>query len=566
MTGNGSSIPERAIPERADVLVIGGGINGISTFRELALQGIDVVLVERDDFCSGASAALSRMVHGGLRYLENGEFRLVRQSLQERDRLLRNAPHYVSPLPTLVPVTARFRGTLATIGAFLGIAERPQARPGLMIRTGLALYDLLSWRSRTMPRHRGIGRAKLQRLAKGITRRAVAGVLYYDARVTQPERLGIELLLDTEAETGARAFSYTEITGRDGDGLAWRDRLTGASGRIAPRVVVNATGAWVDVVGGAIGPATNRRRVQGTKGSHLMIRNRALQEALGDRMIYFENADGRICIAFNHANAAMVGSTDIRIDDPDDAVCLDDEKRYMLEALGGIFPELEVGEDEIVHVFTGVRPLPVSEDEATGRISRDHAVEVDPAGALPFAVLTLIGGKWTTFRAFGEEVADLALAQLGRPRRVGTHDLAIGGGRGFPRDAEARSRWQRDQATAAGLPLARFQALSERYGSRAVAVARFLGEGPDAPVAAAPDYSRRELQYLIETERVRDIGDLLLRRTLLGMEGRITPALVAEVGDLVASALGWTEAETTAAATRFDDIMARRHRVQAAQH
>ncbi|WP_034853249.1 glycerol-3-phosphate dehydrogenase/oxidase [Inquilinus limosus] len=559
MTGNGSSVPERA-----EVLVIGGGINGISTFRELALQGIDVVLVERDDFCSGASAALSRMVHGGLRYLENGEFRLVRQSLQERDRLLRNAPHYVFPLPTLVPVTARFRGTLATIGAFLGLCGRPQARPGLMIRTGLALYDLLTWCSRTMPRHRGIGRAKLQRLAKGITQRAVAGVLYYDARVTHPERLGIELVLDTEAETGARAFSYTEITGRDGDGLAWRDRMTGASGTIAPRVVVNATGAWVDLVGGAIGPATNRRRVQGTKGSHLMIRNRALQEALDGRMIYFENDDGRICIAFNHAGAALVGSTDIRIDDPDDAVCLDDEKRYMLAALAGIFPDLDVRDDEIVHVFTGVRPLPVSDDEATGRISRDHSVEVDPPGALPFAVLTLIGGKWTTFRAFGEEVADLALAQLGRARKVDTRDRPIGGGRGFPRDPDALARWQRDQAQAMGLPLQRFQVLAQRYGSRAVAVARFLGEGPDAPLAAAPDYSRRELQYLIETERVRDIGDLLLRRTLLGMEGRVTAALVAEAGGLIASVLGWTEAEAAAAAARFEDIMARRHRVQAA--
>lgn len=558
MAGNGSSIPTRA-----DVLVIGGGINGISTFRELALQGVDVVLVERDDFCSGASAALSRMVHGGLRYLENGEFRLVRQSLQERDRLLRNAPHYVSPLPTLVPVTARVQGTLATIGAFLGLSDRPKVRPGLMIRLGLALYDILSWRSRTMPRHRGISRSKLHRLAKGITQRAVAGVLYYDARVTQPERLGIELLLDVEAETGAQAFSYTEITGRDGDGLAWRDRMTGASGRISPRIVVNATGAWVDLVGGAIGPGTNRRRVQGTKGSHLMIRNPQLQEALGDRMIYFENTDGRICIAFNHADAAMIGSTDIRIDDPDDAVCLESEKQYILAALGGIFPDLEIREDEIAHVFTGVRPLPISDNETTGRISRDHAVEIDPPGALPFTVLTLIGGKWTTFRAFGEEVADLALAALGWSRRVGTHDLAIGGGRDFPRDPEARDPWLREQAQATGVPLPRFRTLAERYGSRAVAMARFIAEGPDAPLAAAPDYSRREMQYLIETERVRDIGDLLLRRTLLGMQGRITPALVTEATGLIAPALGWAADDATAAITRFEHIMARRHRVQA---
>src|SRR6186713_3291486 len=154
-----------SVPEKADVVVIGGGINGISTFRELALQGVDVVLLERDDFCSGASAALSRMVHGGLRYLENGEFHLVRQSLEERDRLLKNAPHCVSPLPTLVPVATRFKGTLPAFAAFLGVKTKQQRRPGAVIRVGLTLYDILSRKSRTMPRHRWIGRKALGEMA-----------------------------------------------------------------------------------------------------------------------------------------------------------------------------------------------------------------------------------------------------------------------------------------------------------------------------------------------------------------------------------------------------------------
>ena len=554
------------VPEKADVVVIGGGINGISTFRELALQGVDVVLLERDDFCSGASAALSRMVHGGLRYLENGEFHLVRQSLEERDRLLRNAPHCVSPLPTLVPVATRFKGTLPAIASFFGAKTKQQRRPGAVIRVGLTLYDILSRKSRTMPRHRWIGRKALREMAPGITREAMAGILYYDAQVNHPERIGLEMVLDTEADVGGgtRAFSYTEVVGGDGGTLRWRDRLTGEQGRIAPRLVVNATGAWVDRVENAIRPAANRRRVQGTKGSHLMVRNPALEKALDGHMIYYEHSDGRICIAFNHAGASMVGSTDIRIDDPDAAVCLEDEKRYMLGALAGVFPDIAIADDEIVHVFTGVRPLPASEDEATGRISRDHQVNVEPAGPLPFPVLTLIGGKWTTFRAFGEEVADAALAELGLSRTVDTSELAIGGGRGFPTDPTRRSRWMQEGANVAGVPEERFVQLAKRYGSRAVDMARFVSEGPDTGLVSAPDISRREMLYLIANERVRRIDDLLLRRTMLGIEGRVSPELVAEAAGLMAEAFGWSEEEKAGAVENFETIMARRHRVQAA--
>lgn len=559
MTPDGAS---PAVPETADVLVIGGGINGISTFRELALQGVKVVLLERGDFCSGASAALSRMVHGGLRYLENGEFRLVRQSLTERDRLLRNAPHCVSPLPTVVPVTARMRGTLHALASFVVPLSGPRRHPGLVVRAGLLLYDLLAWRGRSMPRHRGLSRAALRALMPGITTEAVGGVLYHDARVTHPERLGLEMVLDTEAETSSRALSYTEVVGAEDGVVLWRDQLTGATGRIAPRIVINATGAWVDRVEQAIRPGSNRKRVQGTKGSHLMIRHPGLIAALGERMVYYENRDGRVCIAFVHAGAAMVGSTDIRLDDPDAAVCLDSEKSYMLEALSSVFPGIAVREDQIVHAFTGVRPLPVGEGGPTGRISRDHSVEVDPAGVRPYPVLTLVGGKWTTFRAFGEEVADIALAELGRTRTVHTGDLVIGGGRGLPLLGPARDAWLATSAAEAGLELRRFAALVARYGARAREVAAFMAMASDAPLENAPDYSRREILFLVERERVREIGDLLLRRTTLAIEGRATPALAAEIGALLASVLGWSAADTDAARARFAERFERDHRVQ----
>ncbi len=550
------------IPDAPDVLIIGGGINGISTFRELALQGVDVVLIERGDFCEGASAALSRMVHGGLRYLENGEFRLVQESLLERDRLLRNAAHVVFPLPTVVPLGHWWKGTLPTIASFFGAARKPAARPGVMVRLGLTLYDILSWQSRSLARHRGLSRARLARMVPGITPEAVGGVLYHDARVTLPERLGVEMILDTEACTSSRAFTYTELVGAEGDALLWRDRLTGETGRITPRLVVNATGAWVDRVERLLRPGQNRARVQGTKGSHLMIRNVELAAALADHMVYYENRDGRICIAFNHLGLSMVGSTDIRVDDPDSALCGADEKAYMLASLHNVFPDLSISDDQIVHVFTGVRPLPISQAGATARISRDHSVEVDATGPRP--VLTLIGGKWTTFRAFGAEVADLALARLGLTRRVGTENLPIGGGRDLPQGA-ALAAWIEQQAALHGLPRARMDTLVQRYGSRAAMAAAFLVAAPDAPLATAPDHSRRECLWLVAHEKVRDLSDLLMRRTSLGIEGRVTAALMAETAPLLGAALNWTQPETDAAIDRLRATLARHHRVQPAR-
>lgn len=552
-------MPNPPIPNDTEVLVIGGGINGISTFRELALQGVKVVLIERGDFCEGASSALSRMVHGGLRYLENGEFRLVQESLKERDRLLRNAPHLVFALPTIVPLNSWWKGTVATIASFLGAKQKSAARPGMVVRLGLTLYDILSWRSRSLPRHQGLSRLALSRRVPGITPNAVGGVLYHDARVTLPERLGVELLLDAEVAGSALAFNYTELVSSKDGSLIWRDKFTGETGDIAPRVIVNATGAWVDKVEMILGPNRNRMRVQGTKGSHLMIRNRELYAALGDQMVYYENDDGRICIAFNHLGLSMVGSTDIRVDDPDTALCLADEQTYMLAALQGVFPDIAVRDDEIVHVFTGVRPLPISEAGVTARISRDHSVDVDNSGTWP--TLTLIGGKWTTFRAFGAEVADAALLLLGQSRKVGTENLPIGGGRDFPNKAALPS-WIKDHAERHRLLEVRMVNLAARYGTRAISAAVFLTAAPDHPLASAPDYSKREIQWLIQSEKVRDLSDILIRRTSLGIEGRVTDALMDETAAILAETLNWTPAETEASVARLIATLALRHRVQ----
>ncbi|BDW87667.1 glycerol-3-phosphate dehydrogenase/oxidase [Thalassospira tepidiphila] len=539
---------DKVIPKQATVVVVGGGINGISVFRDLALQGVDVVLLEQRDFCSGASAALSRMVHGGLRYLENGEFRLVRQSLQERDFLLRNAPHYVFPLPTLVPIFDTVHGSLASLKRFVGLRSGPSRRSAIMIKIGLMLYDWLSRKSRTMPAHRFVSRKQLQTMAPDLSQDAKFGAIYYDAWVKYPERLGVEMILDTEkACPNASAHSYIGVEKVEGTELHWRDRLTGETGTITPDLVVNATGAWVDFTNLALSGGQENdtpRFVRGTKGSHLMIRNAKLASALGDQMVYYENADGRICIAFNYLGVSLVGSTDILIDDPELARCEESEKDYMLGALRFVFPEIEIARDDIVHVFTGVRPLPVSDADATGRISRDHSYrEQETDEKRDFPVVSLIGGKWTTFRVFGEEIADVVLRRLGRKRVCDTRRLKIGGGRDFPNSESDLDDWIGVELIDLAVDRPTLERLAERYGSRARDIARFCQAEPDGPLVAAETYSRREIEFLIRNEKVRSLSDILLRRTGIGLEGWITPNLIEEIGTLMSGVLGWSAAE-----------------------
>lgn len=540
-----------ALRERPDiaVLVIGGGINGISVFRELALQGVDVVLAENGDYCSGASAALSRMVHGGLRYLENGEFKLVRESLAERDRLLKNAPHYVAPLPTTVPIFDIFSGIANGAVRFLGLTRRPSRRGALVIKAGLTLYDLFTSARRLMPTHRFRGRAETLRTWPAINPAIRSSATYYDAWVSRPERLGLEMLFDAMAASpSVRALNYASVMSTDA-GLALTDGLTGEVLPIRPTLIINATGGWIDLTNKAMGVAAPRM-MGGTKGSHLIVDNAELYGALGGHMVYYENEDGRICILFPYLGKVLIGSTDIRVDNPDEVRCEDDERRYILQSLAFVFPAIKIAEEEIVFSFSGVRPLPASDDSFTGRIPRDHFCEfVEANGHLP-ATLCMIGGKWTTFRSFGALAADMVLARLGLARQRGTEDLAIGGGRDFPDDAET---WCRALAERHGLSVERAASLFERYGSSAEQFAE-----PSAMLSRS-DYSAAEIRLIIEREQVECLADLFLRRTTIAISGGLSLSLIDAALAILAVHKGWDTARAAAERAALLTLLAHQH-------
>lgn len=516
------------------VLIIGGGINGCGLFRDLTAQGIDCLLVDKNDFCSGASSAPSRLIHGGIKYLETGEFRLVRQSAMERNLLLKNAPHYVKPLETVLPVYSWFGGIIPSIKRFFRQKATLNDRGAIITEIGLRLYDLFGRHFRTMPNHRMLLRRSMASIMPELTKRAVASGIYYEGRITHAERLGLELLLDGMQDNSAsRALNYVSVSGGPTGSITLTDGLSGRSVAVTAAIVINAGGAWIDAVNGKLGIAT--QHMGGNKGSHLIVRNKRLHDALCGRMIYFGSADGRVNLLYPFMGNVLVGSTDIPVQDPDFAVCDDAERQYLSTVTREVFPNIEIRQDEIVMTYCGVRPLPRTEGVDPGAVSRDHSIVRDVIPGANTPVLSLIGGKWTTYRGFSEEAADLVLDLLGRTRSRSTRDLPIGGGRDFPMEHAGINRFTDDLSKATG-SVQTATDLLHRYGTRAKLIA---AESDHTKLVSIPAYGRRELAWLCRNESVGRLTDLLFRRTDIALSGRLSAAVVAEAAEIAADALGW---------------------------
>ena len=334
--------------------------------RELALQGVDALLVEKSDFCSGTSSASTRVIHGGLRYLENGEFRLVKESLRERTRLLKNAPHYVRPLPTTIPIFNWTAGLFSASAKFFGFKVLPHDRGALPFKIGLSMYDQFAGRENPLPRHRFSSRRAALALRPQLRKEIVCTATYYDAYISYPERLTLELVLDAEQQCrDVHALNYVRAVGTNGEAVVLADEVSGQSFEVKPQIVINASGAWIDFTNHALQRET--QYIGGTKGSHIVIDYPELLHATQGQMMYFENKDGRICIFYPVFGKVIAGSTDIPFVDPERAICDEDEVDYILESIRQVFPAIRVDRSHIVYRFCGVRPLPRSNASTPGR-------------------------------------------------------------------------------------------------------------------------------------------------------------------------------------------------------
>lgn len=537
--------------ETFDVIILGAGINGAGLFRDLCLQGLKCLIVEKADFGAGTSAAPSRLIHGGIKYLETGELGLVAQSTLERNLLLRNAPHCVEPLPTFIPSFSLMKGAFAALRTLLGSTTAPRSRGAVLIKIGLALYDLYGARHRVMPKHQFFFRRKALQEMPALTPRIVAGGIYYDAKISRPERLVWELVRDgLDASEGSGAMNGATLIGQADGVITLRD-ANGVERLVRGGTVVNAAGPWIDHVNETLG--ISGKLIGGTKGSHILLQHPELVKSLKGRMIYFEADDGRICLVYDFLGLALVGSTDIKADNPDTVRCEEDEIDYFIASLRSLLPKLEFSREQIVYAYSGIRPLPASDASNPGLISRDHSAPVaEPGEGRPFPVISLVGGKWTTFRGFAEEVADTILSRIGRSRTVSTQMLPIGGGRDFPTDETARKAWIGRRAAESGLPASRIEALLARYGTTADAVLAHIRQVGDQPLVHVEGYGEGEIDWIVRNEMVGHLADIVMRRTTLAIEGKLTAAGLDEIARVAAAALGWSEekrAEELAAVT-----------------
>jgi glycerol-3-phosphate dehydrogenase len=536
------------------VLIVGGGINGIGLLRELALQGIDTLLVDKSDFCSETSAAMTRVIHGGLRYLENGELRLVRESLRERNQLLSSAPHYIKPLATTIPIFSWTSGIIPTIRNLTGWPVKPGNRGALLIKAGLTLYDLLAGRKSPLPRHRFRFRQAVFALRPALNPGVICTATYFDARITYPERLCLEMVQDAEASFPmAHALNYVRIQSATGKTVVLRDEISGETCEVRPQIVVNATGAWIDFTNRSIGRESSF--IGGTKGSHIVLDHPELVKATGDEMIYFVNRDGRVCIFYVVGGKIIAGATDIPTEDPE-AICDESEVDYILEAMRQVFPSIRMDRSHVVFRFCGVRPLPRSDALTTGQVSRDHSFPVlAPGSGIDFPIYSLVGGKWTTFRALAEQVADEILQVLGRQRICDTANIPIGGGKDYPPEMTEHQV----------LPRQRLVALIERYGSVADKVAAYIQAEPDSLLSCHSGYSRREIEFIARYERVIHLDDVILRRTLMGILGEVSLTLLKELASIISPVLDWSQQQTEAEVERTVQLLQTVHGVTLAR-
>lgn len=527
---------------RYPVVIAGGGINGIGAFRDLSAQGVDCLLVEKGDFCSGASGASSRMIHGGLKYLESGELKLVAESVTERNLLLKNAPHAVRPAEFVILNRSWSGGAIHAITRFFGGTAPIGGRGAFVTAFGLFAYDVLGMRNKGTPRSGLRSRSSVLSKFKGIKDNFVAASSYYDCLIEYPERLGVELVLDGLADNpGSAALNHTKIISLADNKLRLRDELTGSEWDIEPSIMINAGGAWIDDINSRAGLAS--KMIAGTKGSHIVVDNPTLASTLGNTILCFEAPDGRECFAYVLFDRVVIGSTDIVTEDLDCVRCTSSEVRYLLAALQETFPSLELSERQIVYTYCGVRPLGHAEVKDPGDLSRNHSIRlIEPNAGRRFPIVSLVGGKWTTYRSFAAQAADLVLGRLGKKRSQTTKTRAIGGG--IQLDKYARASLQREVAAMLGGEPELARNLVQRYGCRAKDVAAYCKLHGQEPLSSDSSHMISEIAFIARNECAQRVADVLKRRTSLAVRGIHSLDAIGEIATIMGRTLAWDTEKT----------------------
>jgi glycerol-3-phosphate dehydrogenase len=489
-----------------DLIIIGAGINGAGVARDAAMRGLKVLLLDKGDVGSGTSSWSTRLIHGGLRYLEYAEFGLVRESLHERETLLRIAPHLVRPLPLLIP------------------AYQYSRRGRLLLKLGMTAYDVLSL-GKSLPSHQMLSSQEALARCPGLAAQGLWGAaLYYDAQVEFAERLVVENAL-AAIEFGARVATHARVDkfivqDRRLTGVEFVDEFSGERESATAALMVNAAGPWVDQVLQNTDSAT--RLIGGTKGSHLIV---SPFPGAPEIAIYVEaKTDNRPFFVIPWNNNYLIGTTDTRYDGELDEVRIsEDEIEYLLGATNAVFSNAQLKRSDILYSYSGVRPLPFTSNTDEKSITRRHFIRAHPRYD---NLASLVSGKLTTYRSLSEETVDLVFSKLGKRS---------------PHCATAQVSLRAPAAEASASPL--LLRLSRIYGSGAAAIMKLTSQTP----ALAEVFDREtgaiaaEVVYTFENEFARTLTDCLMRRTMVGLNSKLGVGADEAAAKVAQEHLGWSE-------------------------
>lgn len=528
-----------------DVLVIGGGVTGCGAARDAALRGLKVALVEREDFASGTSSRSSRLIHGGLRYLEHGHLGLVFESSIERMRLLKLAPHLVRPLAFVWPVYEGAR------------VPRWKLNAGLMLYDALALF-------RNVKGYQGLNAREVQESEPGLRPEGLkGGARYYDA-ATDDARLTLANALGA-SEAGATLVNHASVLRlvvEEGQarGAVVVDHLTGQELTMRARVLVNATGPWSDEIR-RLDAQGETHAVRGSKGVHIEVP----RARLGNReaLTLLSPVDGRVMFILPAGPHTIIGTTETATHaHPAEVRATEADVKYLIESANGFFPNAHLTREDVISAWAGIRPL-VSRGYShggndAGSASREHAIDVSPTG-----VLAISGGKLTTFRVMARDVVNAVEKHLGRPHhKPATVALPLPGGDMPSFEAEL----------AAANPVIGQPALAEHlvrfYGTRWRGVWALVGEDASLgrPLAEGLPYLRAEAAWGVTHEFVHSLSDLLVRRLKVAFETRdLGRAAAREAAEVMAPLLGWSADETQARLAAYEEDVRRLFGVDASE-
>jgi glycerol-3-phosphate dehydrogenase len=543
-----SRIPQDIERQAFDVIVVGAGINGAGVARDAAMRGLRVLLLDKGDISSGTTQWATRLIHGGLRYLEHYEFALVRESLRDREALLHVAQHLVKPLGFLVPIYDR------------------SSRGPLMIRLGMNAYDVLSY-DRSMDRHKMLGRKKVEEREPGLNREGLkAAAFYYDAQVEYAERVAVESAISAR-DNGATVITYANVEDlivENGDvkGVEFTDVFEGERYAVRAPVTVNVAGPWVDeVLADLHRPVTDenaRRFMGGTKGSHLVVD--PFPGAPKEEALYVEaRRDGRPYFIVPWNGRYLIGTTDLRYEGDLDYVSASEEEiEYLLDETNYVIPGANLTRDDVLYTYAGVRPLPHNPEGETGGVTRshvvfDHAKGDSAAGGkvkhtdvgLPHVggLLSIVGGKLTTYLNLSRQTVDVVFKKLGRkaPRST-SRKVPLPGSE--TSDFEAFAAGFKSAST---IPEVLTERLLKLYGVRTAEVLRLGQEDPELLTPLSPIESVEtaligaEVIWAVREEMAETLSDVLLRRTMAGYGPRVGLDVAEAAAEIAVKHLGWEQ-------------------------